>query len=95
MDYWKKKFEDMLSENHVLQDFVDRNLHKEDPDDDDKCEEANKNIEAEYRQLKFHLINQQLENVATLRQVEALKRQVRNIICPRCWRNILRDYNES
>jgi len=77
VDYWKQKFEDMLSENHILHDFVDRNLHKEDSDDDDddKCEEANKNTEAEYRQLKFHLINQQLENVATLRQVEALKRQ--------------------
>lgn len=76
VDYWKKRFEDILSENQGLQELIDRSA-QDDDDDDEKCEEANKNIIGEYRTLKFHLIRQQLENVATLRRMEALKRQVR------------------
>lgn len=76
VDYWQEKFDDILSQNDVLQNFIDRSIHENlDEQNDEKCEETNQNIIAEYRQLKFHLITQQLENVATLRRMEALKRQ--------------------
>ncbi|GAB6027735.1 hypothetical protein CHUAL_001971 [Chamberlinius hualienensis] len=75
--YWKKKFQDILAENHVLQDFISKNKESVDDsiDDIEKCDEVNINMMAEYKKLKFHLIDQQLENVESLKQIEDMKRQ--------------------